>query len=74
MQKKNPCLEAYFLHLMTYVTHGSHVTGMVTVQAAPFLAAHVAAAVWNLAALPLRVRHFTCNPETAAMTGNFTLK
>lgn len=51
----------------------SHVTGMVTVHAAPFLAAHVAAAVWNLAALPLRVHHFTCNPRKAVMMGNFTL-
>lgn len=45
--------------LWTRSRMAQNVTGMVTAQAAPFLAAHVAAAVWNLAALPLRVRHFT---------------
>lgn len=48
---------------MAHISLGSHVTGMVAVGAAPFLAAHVAAAVWNLAALPLRVCHFICNPK-----------
>lgn len=36
-----------------------NVTGVVAVHAAPFLAAHVSTAVWNLAALPLRVGHLT---------------
>lgn len=54
-----------------YIAGGSHVTGVVAVHAAPFLAAHVSAAVWNLAALPFGVRHFICNPKKEAMACDF---
>lgn len=41
---------------------------MVAVEAAAFLAAHVAAAVGNLTAVPLWVRHFACQPKHKYMT------
>lgn len=41
----------------------SHVAGVVAVQATPFLAAHVAAAVGNLTAVPLWVCHFACQSK-----------
>lgn len=51
------------MHWMAHIACGSHVTGVSAVHAAPLLAAHVPAAVRNLAALPLRIGHFTCNPK-----------
>lgn len=57
-----------------YISHSSHVTGVVAVHAAPFLAAHVPTAVWNLAALPLGICHFTCNPKKEVKGGKFHFK
>lgn len=50
------CYESRALGTRSRVTQ--NVAGVVAVEAAPFLAAHVAAAVGNLTALPLWVGHF----------------